>query len=36
MQTHAYHLCDPGPLILAPFVNDFYFYIIPEAVIDGG
>jgi hypothetical protein len=22
MQTHAYHLCDPGPLILAPFVND--------------
>lgn len=22
MQTHAYHLCDPGPLLLAPFVND--------------
>jgi len=22
MQTHAYHLCDPGPLILAPFVNE--------------
>jgi len=22
MQTHAYHLCDPGPLILAPFVHD--------------
>ncbi|MBW2450707.1 MAG: transposase [Deltaproteobacteria bacterium] len=22
MQTHAYHLCDPGPLILASFVND--------------
>ena len=22
MQTHAYHLCDPGPLILAPFVSD--------------
>lgn len=22
MQTHAYHLCDPGPLLLALFVND--------------
>ena len=22
MKTHAYHLCDPGPLLLAPFVND--------------
>jgi len=22
MKTHAYHICDPGPLILAPFVND--------------
>ena len=22
MRTHAYHLCDPGPLILAQFVND--------------
>lgn len=22
MKTHAYHLCDPGPLFLAPFVND--------------
>ncbi|MCK4390893.1 MAG: transposase, partial [Desulfobacterales bacterium] len=22
MRTHAYHLCDPGPLLLAPFVND--------------
>jgi hypothetical protein len=22
MKTHAYHLCDPGPFILAPFVND--------------
>ena len=22
MQTHVYHLCDPGSLILAPFVND--------------
>ncbi len=21
MKTHAYHLCDPGPLLLAPFVN---------------
>jgi hypothetical protein len=22
MKTHAYHLCDPGPLLLAPFVNE--------------
>ena len=22
MRTHAYHLCDPGPLLLAPFLND--------------
>jgi len=22
MQTHAYHICDPGPLLLAPFIND--------------
>jgi hypothetical protein len=22
MHTHAYHLCDPGPLLLAQFVND--------------
>jgi len=22
MRTHAYQLCDPGPLLLAPFVND--------------
>lgn len=22
MKTHAYHICDPGPLILAPFVNE--------------
>ena len=22
MKTHAYHICDPGPFILAPFVND--------------
>lgn len=22
MKTHAYHLCDPGPLVLAPFIND--------------
>ena len=22
MHTHAYQLCDPGPLLLAPFVND--------------
>jgi len=22
MRTHAYHLCDPGPILLAPFVND--------------
>ncbi len=22
MQHHAYHLCDPGPLLLAPFVSD--------------
>jgi hypothetical protein len=22
MRTHAYHLCDPGPLLLAQFVND--------------
>lgn len=22
MQTHVYHLCDPGPLILAPFVSE--------------
>lgn len=22
MNTHAYHLCDPGPLLLAQFVND--------------
>ena len=22
MKTHVYHICDPGPLILAPFVND--------------
>jgi transposase-like protein len=22
MRTHAYHLCDPGPLLLAPFVSD--------------
>ena len=22
MQTHAYHFCDPGPFILAPFLND--------------
>ena len=22
MQTHVYHLCDPGPLLLAPFVNE--------------
>jgi len=22
MRTHAYHLCDPGPLILAQFVSD--------------
>ncbi|MEA3225654.1 MAG: transposase [Planctomycetota bacterium] len=22
MKTHAYHICDPGPLLLAPFVND--------------
>ncbi|MBA7581497.1 hypothetical protein ES708_23402 [subsurface metagenome] len=22
MQTHQYHVCDPGPFILAPFVND--------------
>lgn len=22
MRTHAYHFCDPGPLLLAPFVND--------------
>jgi len=22
MQTHAYHLCDPGPILLAPFVNE--------------
>lgn len=22
MQTRTYHLCDPGPLLLAPFVND--------------
>ncbi len=22
MQTHTYHLCDPGPLILAPFVSE--------------
>lgn len=22
MKTHAYNICDPGPFILAPFVND--------------
>lgn len=22
MRTHTYHLCDPGPLLLAPFIND--------------
>ena len=22
MRTHAYQLCDPGPLLLAQFVND--------------
>ena len=22
MQTHPFHLCDPGPLLLAPFIND--------------
>ncbi len=22
MQTHTYHLCDPGPLLLAPFINE--------------
>ena len=22
MRTHPYHLCDPGPILLAPFVND--------------
>ena len=22
MKTNVYHICDPGPLILAPFVND--------------
>lgn len=22
MRTHSYHLCDPGPFILAPFLND--------------
>ena len=22
MKTHTYHVCDPGPFILAPFVND--------------
>ncbi|MDP6736601.1 MAG: transposase [Nitrospinaceae bacterium] len=22
MKTHAYNICDPGPLLLAPFVND--------------
>ena len=22
MKTHNYHICDPGPFILAPFVND--------------
>ena len=22
MKTHVYHVCDPGPFILAPFVND--------------
>jgi hypothetical protein len=22
MSHHAYHVCDPGPLLLAPFVND--------------
>lgn len=22
MRSHAYHICDPGPFILAPFVND--------------
>jgi hypothetical protein len=22
MKTHAYHICDPGPIILAPFVNE--------------
>jgi hypothetical protein len=22
MKTHSFHICDPGPLLLAPFVND--------------
>lgn len=22
MKTHAYNLCDPGPILMAPFVND--------------
>jgi hypothetical protein len=22
MKTHPFHICDPGPLLLAPFVND--------------
>lgn len=22
MRTHAYHICDPGPILLAPFVSD--------------
>ena len=22
MKTHAYHICDPGPLILAPFISE--------------
>ena len=22
MRTHPFHICDPGPLLLAPFVND--------------
>ncbi len=23
MNTNTYHICDPGPLLLAPFLNDF-------------
>ena len=23
MDTNAYHICDPGPILLAPFLNDF-------------
>ena len=25
MKTQAYNICDPGPFILAPFVNDLGF-----------